>query len=71
MTTQEIKSEIENAGGNLQRALRISSAWILLMLAIKIASSLSPLPLESLGVRPRTLAGLPGVLFMPLLHEPL
>lgn len=38
------------------------------MLFVLITSRLSPIPFESFGVRPRTLAGLPGIFLMPLLH---
>ncbi len=57
-----------SSGDSLQRALRISSAWILLIFLVMLVSRLSPIPFESFGVRPRTLTGLPGVLLMPLLH---
>lgn len=49
-------------------AVKLSSAFILLLWIIHALQALTPLNLTGLGLRPRDVSGLSGLLFTPLLH---
>lgn len=49
-------------------ALKLSFGFILLLWIIHVLQALSPLNLTGLGLRPREVSGLSGLLFTPLLH---
>lgn len=46
----------------------MSLAWIAILFLVEGVASLFRLPLQQFGIVPRTEAGLPGILFAPLLH---
>jgi membrane associated rhomboid family serine protease len=48
--------------------LEFSTAFIALLFALELIDLLTPLPLDALGILPRTGRGLLGVVFSPLLH---
>jgi membrane associated rhomboid family serine protease len=50
-------------------ALELSSLWIGSMILVAVVDWLLPLDLRVLGILPRTVRGVPGILFSPLLHE--
>lgn len=50
------------------RAVIVSAAFIAVLFAVKGVELLFALPLEQFGILPRTIRGLPGILFSPLLH---
>lgn len=53
---------------NFWLALKLSFGFILLLWIIHALQALSPLNLTGLGLRPREVSGLSGLLFTPLLH---
>src|SRR6202171_97685 len=58
----------ERARANFRLAVRISLAFVALLWFIQLLNSALDLGPEDFGVRPRQLAGLPGILFAPLVH---
>jgi membrane associated rhomboid family serine protease len=53
----------------LQKNIKFASGFIALIWAVFLIDSFLPfLHLSSLGVKPRSVAGLAGILFMPFLH---
>jgi membrane associated rhomboid family serine protease len=50
------------------RAVFASAAFIAVLFLVKGAELLFAMPLEQFGILPRTIRGLPGILFSPLLH---
>lgn len=50
------------------RAVFTSTSFIAVLFLVKGIELLFALPLEQFGIVPRTLSGLPGILFSPLLH---
>lgn len=48
--------------------LEFTANFILLLIAVEVVDQWTPLRLDYLGIFPRTLVGLPGILFSPLLH---
>ncbi|MBF4163995.1 rhomboid family intramembrane serine protease [Nocardioides acrostichi] len=54
--------------GTWPTALAISLGFVALLWVIELADQSTPTVMDSEGIRPRTLAGLSGVLFAPLLH---
>lgn len=53
---------------NFRLAVRIALGFVALLWVIHLLGWLPGLDLQRFGVRPRELAGLPGILFAPLLH---
>jgi membrane associated rhomboid family serine protease len=47
----------------------ISGSLVIVLFALKLVESVLGLSFRHLGILPRTLAGLPGILFSPLLHS--
>ena len=58
----------ERARANFKLAWRIALAFVALIWLIQLSDWALDLGPEDLGIRPRQLAGLPGILFAPLLH---
>jgi membrane associated rhomboid family serine protease len=58
----------ERARANFRLAFRIALGFVALIWLIDILNWALDLELERFGVRPRQLAGLPGILLAPLLH---
>jgi membrane associated rhomboid family serine protease len=50
------------------RAVFVSAGFIAVLFLVKGVELLFALPLEQFGIIPRTVQGLPGILFSPLLH---
>lgn len=56
-------------GGDLMRRLKVVAGLLILMWGIEIVDTIVPvLDLQRHGIRPRTVDGLEGILFAPLLH---
>jgi membrane associated rhomboid family serine protease len=58
----------ERARANFRLAAKIALAFVALLWVIQLLNWGMGLELERFGVRPRELAGLPGILLAPLLH---
>lgn len=58
----------ERARANFRLAFKIALGFVVLLWLIDIGNWALGLELERFGVRPRQLAGLPGILFAPLIH---
>src|SRR4029077_7301491 len=58
----------ERARDNFRLAVRIALGFVALLWVIELLSLALGLGPEDFGVRPRELAGLPGILFAPLVH---
>jgi membrane associated rhomboid family serine protease len=58
----------EQARANFRLAVRIALGFVALIWFIQLLNWGLDLALERFGIRPRQLAGLPGILFAPLLH---
>jgi membrane associated rhomboid family serine protease len=58
----------EQARANFRLAFKIALGFVALVWFIQLLNSGLDLGLERFGVRPRQLAGLPGILLAPLLH---
>ena len=58
----------ERARANFRLATKISLGFVALILLIGLSNWGLDLELERFGIRPRQLAGLPGILLAPLLH---
>jgi membrane associated rhomboid family serine protease len=54
---------------NFRLAVKISAGFVVLLWIIQLLNSALDLGPEDFGVRPRELAGLPGILFAPLVHS--
>jgi len=50
------------------RAILIPGLWVLLIALVHLVQMLTDLPIYKLGVYPRFLSGLKGILFAPLIH---
>ena len=61
-------SQSERASENFKLAWRIALAFVVLIWLIQLSDWALDLGPDDLGIRPRQLAGLPGILFAPLLH---
>jgi len=59
----------ERARANFRLALKIALGFVALIWLIDMVNWALGLELRSFGVRPRQLAGLPGILLAPLLHS--
>ncbi len=58
----------ERARANFRLAVRIALGFVALLWVIELLNWSLDLEAEDFGVRPRQLAGLPGILFAPLVH---
>ncbi|HKA41915.1 MAG TPA: rhomboid family intramembrane serine protease [Burkholderiales bacterium] len=58
----------ERARASFRLAFKIALAFVALLWLVDIVNVLLDLELQRFGVRPRELAGLPGILLAPLLH---
>ena len=58
----------ERARASFRLAARIALAFVVLLWAIELVDGALGLELARFGVRPRELAGLPGIVLAPLLH---
>ena len=56
---------------SLAKAVRLSAMMVGVLLLVKAVEILLRLPLGQWGILPRTVAGLPGIIFSPLLHASL
>src|SRR5438876_434230 len=59
----------ERARDNFRLAVKISLGFVALLWLIQLLNSALDLGPEDFGVRPRELAGLPGILLAPLVHS--
>jgi membrane associated rhomboid family serine protease len=59
----------EQARANFRLAVKIALGFVALIWLIQLLNSGLDLGLERFGVHPRQLAGLPGILLAPLLHD--
>lgn len=46
----------------------MSTHFVLLLIIVEVLDQVTPFPLDALGIYPRTLQGLIGIVFSPLLH---
>lgn len=58
----------DRARGNFRLAAKIALGFIAVLWVVEVVNWGLELELERFGVRPRELAGVPGILFAPLLH---
>jgi membrane associated rhomboid family serine protease len=58
----------DRARANFRLAVRIALGFVALLWVIELLNWSLDLEAEDFGVRPRQLAGLPGILFAPLVH---
>lgn len=58
----------ERAHANFRLAVKIAIGFVALLWSIQFLNSALGLGPQDFGVRPRELAGLPGILFAPLVH---
>jgi membrane associated rhomboid family serine protease len=58
----------ERARANFRLAVKIALGFVALLWLIQVSNWALDLGPEDFGVRPRQLAGLPGILFAPLVH---
>src|SRR6266540_3433071 len=58
----------ERARANFRLAVKIALGFVALIWVIELLNWALNLRPEDFGVRPRQLAGLPGILFAPLVH---
>lgn len=58
----------EQARADFRRAVKTALGFVVLLWLIEALNAALDLHLERFGVRPRELAGLPGILLAPLLH---
>src|SRR6266851_800843 len=58
----------ERARANFRLAVKIAIGFVALLWSIQLVNSALGLGPQDFGVRPRELAGLPGILFAPLVH---
>ena len=58
----------ERAHANFRLAVKIAIGFVALLWSIQFLNSVLGLGPQDFGVRPRELAGLPGILFAPLVH---
>jgi membrane associated rhomboid family serine protease len=61
-------STSERARANFRLAVRLAIGFVALLWLIQLLNWALDLGPDQLGVRPRELAGLPGIVFAPLLH---
>jgi membrane associated rhomboid family serine protease len=59
----------ERSRANFRLALKIALGFVALIWLVQLSNWALDLGVEDFGVRPRELAGLPGILFAPLLHS--
>ena len=62
-------TDSERARGNFRLAVRLAFGFVVLIWCIQLLNWALDLGVEDFGVRPRELAGLPGILFAPLMHS--
>ena len=62
-------TDSERARGNFRLAVRLALGFVVLIWCIQLLNWALDLGVEDFGVRPRELAGLPGILFAPLMHS--
>ena len=58
----------ERSRGNFRLAVKIALGFVALLWVIAVLNWSLDLDPDAFGVRPRELAGLPGILFAPLVH---
>jgi membrane associated rhomboid family serine protease len=58
----------ERARANFRLAVKIAIGFVALLWSIQLVNSALGLGPQDFGVRPRELAGLPGILFAPVVH---
>jgi membrane associated rhomboid family serine protease len=62
-------TDSERARANFRLAVRLALGFVALIWFIQLLNWALDLGVEDFGVRPRELAGLPGILFAPLMHS--
>ena len=67
---QELRRRLPSAGRTMRSQVMILGSFIALVWFLELVDWLIFRgSLDSLGIKPRTLTGLRGILFMPLLHD--
>ena len=61
-------TDSERARANFRLAVKIALGFVALIWFVQLLNWALDLGPEDFGVRPRQLAGLPGILFAPLVH---
>jgi membrane associated rhomboid family serine protease len=61
-------TDSERARANFRLAAKLALGFVALLWAIELLNLALDLGVEDFGVRPRTLAGLPGIILAPLVH---
>src|SRR5215471_13172237 len=61
-------TESERARENFRLALKVSLAFVALLWLIGLSNWVLDLGVEEFGIRPRAIAGLPGIVLAPLMH---
>ena len=59
---------VRAAVSNWRSAVGVTAAFVVLLWAVEIFDQVTPVHLDDDGVRPRSLSGLDGIAWMPLLH---
>ena len=62
-------TDSERARANFRLAVKIALGFVVLIWIIQLLNWALDLDVEDFGVRPRELAGLPGIFFAPLVHS--
>ncbi len=62
-------TDSERARANFRLAVKLALGFVALIWFIQLLNWALDLGVEEFGVRPRELAGLPGILFAPLMHS--
>lgn len=62
-------TDSERARANFRLAVKLALGFVALIWFIQVLNWALDLGVEEFGVRPRELAGLPGILFAPLMHS--
>jgi membrane associated rhomboid family serine protease len=67
-TGQSMNSEAKEVARELRSQVMILGGLIVLLWVLEIVDQLTGRALDQLGIRPRTISGLRGILFAPFLH---
>ena len=62
-------TDSERARANFRLAVKLALGFVVLIWSIQLLNWALDLGVEDFGVRPRELAGLPGIFFAPLMHS--
>ena len=62
-------TDSERARANFRLAVKLALGFVVLIWSIQLMNWALDLGVEDFGVRPREMAGLPGIFFAPLMHS--